>query len=304
MASSDTRYVVVMPSRNEENHIAAALQSLVNQTVPPVACVVVDDGSSDGTARTAEGLAERHPWIHVVRRADRGVRKVGGGVIEAFYAGYERLPTQDYGYLCKMDADVTLGPSYFEHAMRRLAEDPALGGVSGKVFNPVGDGEKEEYIIDEMVSGAMNFWRRACWEQVGGYVREVMWDGIIMHRARMFGWKTRSLRDPELRIMHHRLMGSSYKTVFHGRLRWGRGQWFMGTHPLYILASGVFRLRERPYVLGGVLIILGYFQAALSGVARYDDQAFRAHLHAWQLTRLGLGMIAPTPPDMGRRAKT
>ena len=54
---------------------------------------------------------------------------------------------------------------------RGIAADPALGGASGKVFNPVGDGAvKEERIIDDMVSGAVNFWRRACWDQIGGYV--------------------------------------------------------------------------------------------------------------------------------------
>ncbi len=297
LGSVDSKYVVIMPSRDEARFIAGALQSLVNQTIPPILCVVVDDGSTDQTADIAEEFSRRHAWIRVVRRPDRGGRAVGGGVVEAFYAGYGRLEIDDYQFICKMDADVTLGPRYFETAMRRMAEDERLGGVSGKVFNPVGNGEKEERIIDEMVSGALNFWRRACWEQVGGYVREVMWDGIIVHRARMFGWKTRSYRDEDLRIVHHRLMGSSHKSVLHGRLRWGRGQWFMGTHPVYILASGVFRFRERPYVIGGLLIIAGYYAAALTGAKRYDDLAFRSHLRSWQLKRLGLGFLAPTPPE-------
>ena len=75
-----------------------------------------------------------------------------------------------------------------------------------------------------------------------------------------FGWETRSFRDEELRIIHHRLMGSSHKSIYFGRARWGRGQWFMGTHPLYVLASGVWRLRERPYVIGGMFIVGGIHQ--------------------------------------------
>lgn len=292
-SSAESRYVVIMPSRNEERFIRGTLECLAAQTVPPVECVMVDDGSSDATAAIAEELATRYPWLHVVRRADRGERKVGGGVVEAFYSGYEALQTDDYAFLCKMDADLTLGSRYFEAVLEKMRENPRLGGASGKVFNPVGDSFKEEAIIDQMVSGAMNFWRRACWEEMGGFIREVMWDGIAMHRASLFGWTTRSFPDDDLRIIHHRLMGSSHRSIYHGRMRWGRGQWFMGTHPLYILASGAWRLRERPYVIGGILIVAGYIQAWLQGAPRYDDLRFRRHLHRWQLGRLHLGFLAP-----------
>jgi len=291
------RYVVIMPCRNEEQFIQHTLDCVVAQTVPPVECVVVNDGSSDATGTIAEEMAAKHDWIHVVHRDDRGERKVGGGVVDTFYSGFEALKTDDYRYLCKMDADLTLQPGYFEHAIGKMEADPKLGGTSGKVFNPLDDGTtKEEAIIDQMVSGAMNFWRRECWEEIGGFVREVMWDGIAMHRASLFGWVTRSFRDEELRIIHHRLMGSSHKSIYFGRTRWGRGQWFMGTHPLYILASGVWRLRERPYIIGGALIVTGYIRAWMEGARRYDDLRFRRHLHRWQLDRLHLGWLAPKEP--------
>jgi len=143
-------------------------------------------------------------------------------------------------------------------------------------------------MIDDQVAGQVKFHRKECFEQIGGFVREVMWDGIDGHRARMLGWEARSFRDPELRIIHHRLMGSSQRSIIHGRLRWGRGQYFMGTHPLYIIASGINRMRERPFIIGGLLIILGYFLAWLRGVPRYEDSAFRRELHRWQLKRLHL----------------
>ena len=289
------RYVLIMPSRDEERTIANTIACIRAQTISPAALVIVDDGSSDRTGALADEAAAADPWISVVHRPDRGVRKVGGGVVEAFYAGFEALPTNDYEYLCKLDADVSLAPDYFEQIMARMDEDPDLGSASGKVFNPMHGMDKlfEERIIDEQVSGAAKFYRRRCFEDIGGLVPEVMWDGIDFHRARMCGWKTRSFRDEGLRILHHRLMGSSHKNIFHGRLRWGRGQWFMGTHPLYIIASGVFRMRERPFVLGGLCIIAGYYLALLKRERRYEDREFRKHLHAWQLNRLRLGWLAP-----------
>lgn len=282
------KYVLIMPTRDEEEYLRQTLDCILGQTVRPMELVIVDDGSRDRTGEIAEAAAAEHPWIHVVHSADRGERQVGGGVMDAFYAGYEALRSKDYEFLCKIDGDVTFAPTYFEDILKKMAEDPKLAGASGKTFNPVEGKLFEERMIDEMVAGQVNFWRRSAWEQIGGYVREVMWDGIVFHRARMLGWTTRSFRDKGLRIFHHRLMGSSQRSIYHGRLRWGRGQWFMGTHPLYILASGLFRMRERPYVIGGLLIIAGYVGAWLQGARRYDDPEFRLYLRRWQLRRLGL----------------
>ena len=70
---------------------------------------------------------------------------------------------------------------------------------------------------------------------------------------------------------------------------------FPGTGLLSSVASGVFRMRERPYILGGLLIIAGYYEAMLRRLPRYDDRRFRKHLHHWQLKRLGLGWLVRKP---------
>lgn len=289
------RYILLMPSRNEADLIAHTLDCVIAQTIRPLELVVIDDGSTDATGAIADEYAEKHDWIHVVHRPDRGSRVVGGGVIEAFNTGLESVQATDYEYLCKLDADLTLQPEYFEWCIGKMEADDTLGSVSAKVFNPsLGDGKLfEEGIIDEQVSGAAKFYRRKAYEDIGGFVQEVMWDGIDFHTCRMKGWKTRSFRDPDIKILHHRLMGSSHKSIYHGRMRWGRGQWFMGTHPIYIFASGVFRMRERPFVLGGLCIIAGYFEGMLKGQPQYENGDFRKHLHSWQLKRLGLGFLAP-----------
>ena len=77
-------------------------------------------------------------------------------------------------------------------------------------------------MIDEMVAGQFKLYRREAFERIGGFVRAVMWDGIDFHRARMEGFRTASLPDLELRIIHLRLMGSSDRNVLQGRLRWVR----------------------------------------------------------------------------------
>lgn len=283
--ASPPRVLIVSPCRDEERTLERTIACVRAQTVLPSEWVVVDDGSRDRTPEILARAARELPWLTVVRREDRGFRKVGGGVIDAFYEGLAAA-RPDYDFVAKMDVDLEFSPRYLELLLDEFARDPRLAAASGKVFRPEDDHLVEEFIIDEMVAGQFKLYRRAAFEQIGGFVREVMWDGIDFHRARMEGWTTRSLPDPELRLLHLRLMGSSDRSVYHGRLRWGRGQWFMGSWFPYVLASGLFRMREKPYVVGGLLIVAGYLQAALQGAPRYGDDAFRADLRRWQGRRL------------------
>jgi biofilm PGA synthesis N-glycosyltransferase PgaC len=279
------RIVVVSPSRNEERTLLRTVAAMESQLLRPVLWVLVDDGSTDRSPELMREIAARLPWVRVVTRPDRGFRRVGGGVIEAFDAGRAAIDVE-YDFIAKLDADLEFPPRYLERAMELFRADPRLAAVSGKVFRPDPGGDVEEFLIDEMVSGAFKLYRREAFEQIGGFVREVMWDGIDIHRARMLGWRTRSVHDPDLRILHLRVMGSTEKSVYHGRLRWGRGQWFLGSSFPYVVASGLFRMRERPYVIGGALIIAGYLDAALRGRPRYGEPAFRRELRRWQHRRL------------------
>ncbi len=277
--------VIISPCRDEEATLEQTIACMRAQTCPPTEWVVVDDGSSDRTPEILEKASRSIPWLRVVRREDRGRRKVGGGVVDAFYAGLESVDI-DYDFVAKMDVDLKFQPCYLEKMLRLFEADPDLACASGKVFRREADELVEEYIIDDMVAGQFKLYRRGSFERIGGFVREAMWDGIDIHRVRMLGQRSQSFHDPDLRLIHLRLMGSSERNIFVGRMRWGRGQWFMGSAFPYVVASGVFRMRERPRVLGGLLIIAGYLWAAIRRVPRYEDQEFRRELHRWQYARL------------------
>ncbi|MFZ3003005.1 MAG: glycosyltransferase family A protein [Undibacterium umbellatum] len=278
--------VIIAPVRDEADLIKLTLDSMVAQTVKPVEWIIVDDGSQDGTADIVREYADRYPFIRLVQRPDRGFRKVGGGVVAAFKFGITQIAHQDYEYIAKLDGDMSFGPRYLECMFEQFALEPKLAAVSGKVFREEEGQKIEEIIIDEHVAGQFKLYRRTAFEEIGGFVEEVLWDGIDVHTARMKGWTTKSFLHPDAILMHHRLMGSSDKNVYRGRLRWGRGIWFMGYHPLYALASGVFRMREKPFVIGGLLIIAGYLGAAIKRAPRYDNMEFRKHLHRWQLGQI------------------
>ena len=280
------RLLVISPVKDEARFLQRTIDSLAAQQCRPTRWIIVDDGSSDETGAIADAAAAVHPWIEVLHRPAGTPRRVGPGVIEAFYAGLALANLGDYDYVCKLDGDLEFQPGYFAELFRRFETDPALGTASGKAYIPVGDRFVLERSGDEFSHGVAKLFRRECFEAIGGFVREVMWDGIDCHRCRMLGWKAASYPDDELAIRHLRQMGSSFRSVYHGRLRWGRGQYFMGTHPLYILGISGYRMLERPWIIGGLCILAGYVGSAVRRRPRYGDSAFRRFLHSWQLQRL------------------
>ena len=285
------RLLVVSPTKDEEQYLERTIQSMVAQTLRPTRWIIVDDGSTDRTGALADKAAAEHPWISVLHRPAGTPRKVGPGVIDALYAGFDTVNLADYDYLCKLDGDLEFGPTYFERLLERFEANPRLGTISGKTYIPVGDDWVLERTGDEFSHGVAKLYRRECFEDIGGFVREVMWDGIDCHRCRMLGWEAASVPDPELSIKHLRQMGSSHKSVYHGRRRWGRGQYFMGTHPLYLLGITAYRMAERPWVLGGLNILAGYTGAWLTRQPRYEEPGFRPFLHDWQLKELKHRML-------------
>ena len=289
MASPRTApLAIVSPVRDEARYIRLTLDAVVAQTVRPAEWLLVDDGSSDDTRSIIERYSAQHPWIRVVSRSERSQsqRKVGACVIAAFNDGKAQLADRNYQYIAKLDGDMSFGPRYIELMLQKLDADPQLAAVSGKCFHPVGSGLVEEFIIDEMVAGQFKLYKREHFEAIGGFEELMLWDGIDIHRCRMQGFSTLSFHHPEAQLIHHRLMGSSDRNVFVGRRRLGAGMWLIGYHPLYAIASGVFRMHERPFVLGGLAMIAAYFGAMLKGAPRMEDKLFIKSLQAWQMGRL------------------
>ena len=298
------RYLLISPSRDEAQYLRRTLDSVAAQSVPPACWVVVDDGSTDETPAILEEYARRLPYLRVVRRTDRGQRKVGPGVVEAFYAGLETVRLDDYDYVCKLDTDLELPPRYFELLMERMENNPRIGTTSGKPWyiHPLSGALIPEVRGDELSVGMTKFYRVACFKEIGGFVREVMWDGIDCHRARMLGWIAESVDLEPIRFLHLRATGSSEHGILNGRLRAGFGQYYMGTSPLYYVAVCVNGFRVHPMVIGGATMLWGYFTSWLKGLPRYGDPEFRRFLRSYQFACLFRGKRAATAKIEAERA--
>jgi biofilm PGA synthesis N-glycosyltransferase PgaC len=265
------------------------LDSVLAQSLRPAKWVIVDDGSTDETPAVLAQYAARYDWISIVTRADRGHRAVGPGVIDAFYSGYQTIDRSQYDFVCKLDLDLKLPPRYFEILMQRMNADVRIASCSGKSYIYEGPDLVYERHGDDTSLGMTKFYRLDRFEQIGGFVREVMWDGIDCHLCRMHGWAACSWDEPDLRFVHLRPMGSSQQGILTGRMRHGYGQYYMGTGFLYLAASALSRINQKPYVLGSLAMMWGWIQSAALGKPRYANLEFRRFLRRYQMRSLFFG---------------
>lgn len=278
------KYVLITPARNEEGYIEKTIRSVVSQTVKPLRYVVVSDGSTDGTDEIVKRFIPQNPWIELIRMPEHRDRQFAAKV-QAFNAGYAMVKGLDYDVIASLDADISFDAEYFAFLLARLEADPRLG-VTGTPF--VEDGQRYDYRFTniEHVSGACQVFRRACFEEIGGY-RPIKGGGIdwtAVTTARMKGWRTRTFT--EKACHHHKKMGSGNYGRFLAIFNHGKKDYFLGGLPLWQVMRSVYQMTKRPYFIGGLLLFCGFFWAMASGVERQIPEDLMAFHRNEQMKRL------------------
>ena len=281
--SQSFKYLIITPVRDEEKHIEGTIRSVTCQTIPPTEWIIVDDGSTDRTAEIANAWAKQFPWIHVVRRPNRGKRKSGGGVIEAFYDGYSAIEQHDWEFIVKLDGDLTFSSDYFEKCLLHFEREPNLGVGGGEIWHNIDGKLTLESNPKFHVRGATKIYRRPCWEAIGGLWQAPGWDTIDEVKANMLGWKSHSFS--ELQLTHHRLTGTA-EGLLRDRIKHGMACYISGYHPLYVAASCASRLVQRPYIAGSAAICYGFLKGYWTRVPRVNDARLVKYLRRQQMRRL------------------
>ena len=112
---------VIIPCRNASGTVSRTVEAARNQTHPPLEVIVVDDASTDDSARVAETAGAR------VLRSERQ-RNAGG----ARNAGIEAALGEVIAFL---DADAIPSRNWLERVKLAFEADPEVIGVGGRILN-------------------------------------------------------------------------------------------------------------------------------------------------------------------------
>jgi glycosyltransferase involved in cell wall biosynthesis len=280
---NNTKYVVITPARNEEDNIEQTIKSMINQSVRPIEWIIVDDGSLDRTPDIVSKYSDNYNFIKLIRRTKRKDRQQAVGVINAFFAGYKKLTTQDWFYIVKMDGDLSFQPDYFERCFLEFEKDPKIGICGGSIYNLIDGVPVYEKTPLFHVRGATKIYKRECWDMIDPLINAPGWDTLDEVNASMLGWKTRSILDQKL--IHLRPTGNadgSWKNFVKN----GKGAYISGYHPLYLLVRGINLARKKPYMLNGIALLFGYIKSHFDGTEQIENRAIIRYLRQQQINRL------------------
>jgi hypothetical protein len=285
---SSAKYVIVTPAYNEERFIQATIESVLRQTVLPAKWVIVDDGSTDATAEIVKQYAKDYCFIECYSRRRKTGQTYYESNVYAILEGYKRVGELDFGYLAILDADITLCNDYYEEIFKRFDINQDIGIATGTLLEEV-DGRLKEVVIDRYSTPkAFQVFRRACYEQIGGYIpcKNGGEDSCAEIMARMYGWQTWSF--PDIKVIHQRPVGTrDGRVILRARFRQGLTDYCLATQPIFMLVKCLRRcLIEKPYICSGLARLAGFLYGYLVREQRQIPDSARRYVRKEQLGRL------------------
>ncbi|MGH7996965.1 MAG: glycosyltransferase [Opitutaceae bacterium] len=286
-------YVLVTPVRNEERTIAETIRAVLAQTLLPAEWVIVSDGSTDRTDEIVREYAANHAFVRLLRREPASDRNFAS-VVHAIEAGIAYVRTGGFDYIGLLDADVRFRPSYFETLISHFENSLKLGLAGGLVLDVPMIERHHQRLQD--VAGATQFFRRSCFESLGGLVaiREGGWDAITNFQTRANGYETRTF--PDLIVEHLKPRNSAEGGLIRRKWQFGVRDYALGYDPLFEFAKCVARWRERPWLIGTLLRMAGFAWAGLNRRPRSLPPSLLTAIRREQRRRmLGMGAGRPRP---------
>ena len=229
-------YALITPARNEEKYIEETIKSVISQTILPQKWIIVSDGSTDNTDDIVLKYSNIYDFIVLIRKFSSETRNFASKV-SAINSGFKALRNIEYSYLGNLDADVYFEPHYYEKLIDILVQNPKIGISGGIVIDYINNKQyKRNYSLDS-VAGAVQFFRRECYEEIGGYLPIQIGgvDTVAEIMARMNGWKVYTY--PDLKVLHFRKEGTAKGSILYAKFRLGIQEYTYGSHPLFEIAK-------------------------------------------------------------------
>ena len=301
-------YIVITPSRNEERNLPNLVHSLTAQTIRPALWVVVDDGSTDKTEEIVEEAEKQYGWMKGIH-LKRNEGYMGTHIAYVCNQGFEFAKNYcdqngiSYEYIALVDADTVLEGEYFEKLIEEFEKDEKLGIASGnnahadivtildtlKLEKPditVADPEFWQLwnspfvkIVqdsrEDLPLGSARMWRRACFDETGGYLPVPLPDAVSNAKAKMKGWRTRRFRNIKLIERY----GLKKQGLWKGYKEKGESLYLFGQPLSFAILKAINRSLEKPYY-AGIAFLYGYIKSLVLRKERIADEEIRKYFHS------------------------
>ena len=283
--SSGRAYALVTAAHNEELFIDKTIDAVITQTRLPERWVIVSDASVDNTDGIVNKYAECYKFIELVRLGAHHSPSFASKV-RALRAGLQCLEGGDYAFIGNLDADISFERSYFANLIEKFAHDPDLG-LAGGFIHEKHHGKFKSRSMNGVrsVAGAVQLFRRECYESVGGILPLKYggedWCAEVM--ARMKGWRVESF--PELKVFHHKPTGSGVGVLKYWYQQ-GLMDFSLGSDPLFAISKCLRRVTVKPYVAGALARLVGFAWACCGNEERPVPLEFVKYLRKEQRARL------------------
>ena len=213
-------YYAIVTCRNSENEIENAIISLLKQTRKPKYVIVVDDGSTDGTANILEGLKSKNEGLYVITNPDLGYDI--GRVVKNWNSAINlarKLNLEKTDYHMISTDDTNYEEPYAERIMNKMDADNNIAISSGNY-------DSNSYATPH---GAGRFVRNSFFEEfLGLYPEKMGYESVILQMSLYQGFK--NLVNNDARFSHTRQLGAN-----HHFYEFGASMRTLGYHPLFVL---------------------------------------------------------------------
>lgn len=263
MIKKELKYVIITPAKNEDKYIEYTINSVCSQTLRPFEWIIVDDSSSDNTPLIVEKYASIHNWIKLVKKNNYAEKRSGGSkVVRAFNTGLNNLTLNDYDFIVKLDADLTLPNYYFDFVANEFQKNNKIG-ICGGICAIKKDGKiLDEKSAEYHIRGPIKAYRKECFQEIGGLMETFGWDGIDEFLAMYHGWELKRLSN--LKVIHHRETGKETGQFLYS-IKIGDFCYKIGYDPFLLFLRSLNRaFSANINLISGIGVFGGYLKAIFS----------------------------------------
>ncbi|SHJ89951.1 glycosyltransferase family 2 protein [Epilithonimonas mollis] len=259
------KFLIIIPTHNEEKNISQCLDSLRNQTFRDFVCVIVNDGSTDRTSEIINESAIQDSRFHVLN-LETSEHQPGAKVVRTFNKGLYSVDLKEFDVICKYDADIVFPKNYLEKVNKVFELNQKAGMVSGLVYirnyrqnpeirnlrNPNENwldfsNKNQDWVFENLssknhVRGPVKAYRKECFQDMNGLRAVLGWDNLDVLLAKKNDWEVVTIK--ELWVKH--LRPTAYKYADQKAEKLGQYFYNIGLNlPLAMISSAKSSFKNR-----------------------------------------------------------